>query len=119
MSETYIPAVLRRLVRTRAGGVCEYCLMAEGDRTVTFEVDHVLSEKHGGPTEADNLAHACPKCNRAKGTDLTSFDAPTRAFVRFFNPRQDYWWDHFALVGARIEPLTDIGRVTATILQFN
>jgi len=119
MSETYIPAAVRRLVRTRADGLCEYCLVAEDVRGLPLEVDHVISEKHHGATEGDNLALACARCNQAKGTDVGSIDPQTKHFVRFFNPRQDRWADHFELVGARIEGLTDIGRVTASIFQLN
>jgi len=39
--------------------------------------------------------------------------------VRFFNPRTDHWADHFELDGAVIKPLTEIGEVTARILDFN
>lgn len=119
MPEPYIPAALRRLVVSRADALCEYCLLSEEDIDRPFEVDHVRSVKHHGPTEAGNLAFACPHCNRAKGTDIGSFDEQTEQFVRFFNPRQDRWADHFELSGASIEPLTDIGRVTVSIFQLN
>jgi hypothetical protein len=36
-----------------------------------------------------------------------------------FNPRIDHWHDHFRLEGAEIEPLTEIGEVTARLLRFN
>ncbi len=39
--------------------------------------------------------------------------------MRFFNPRTDHWADHFELDGAIIKPLTEIGEVTARILNFN
>ena len=72
MSVTYVSADLRRQLVARASGMCEYCLMAEEDTFYGCEVDHVISEKHGGPTEAENLAYACVFCNRAKGTDVGS-----------------------------------------------
>ena len=65
MSLTYIPAELRRLVIARAASICEYCLVAEEDTFLRLEVDHVIGEKHRGPTTADNLACACFHCNRA------------------------------------------------------
>ena len=37
----------------------------------------------------------------------------------FFNPRVDRWSEHFALRDAWIESLTDVGDVTARILEFN
>ena len=63
MSMTYISAELRRLVFTRAEGLCEYCLLAEEDTFYGCEVDHIISEKHGGPTQEDNLASACAVWN--------------------------------------------------------
>jgi hypothetical protein len=67
----------------------------------------------------DNLALACPFCNRAKGSDLASIDPETGALTPFFHPRRQRWLEHFEVDGAAIMPKTAIGRVTAAILQFN
>lgn len=83
------------------------------------EIDHVIAEKHGGPTEAQNLAMACALCNARKGSDLASIDVRTGAVVPLFNPRCDRWSEHFQLIGGRIEPLTPQGRATAALLQLN
>jgi hypothetical protein len=83
------------------------------------EPDHVIATKHGGETSADNLAFACFVCNRHKGSDLASVDPETGMIERLYHPRQDRWDDHFRLEGARIVPLTAIGRTTAFALQFN
>ena len=53
MSETHIPAALRRLVRERAGHRCEYCLIPESLSLAPHAIDHVIAEKHGGPAVAD------------------------------------------------------------------
>jgi hypothetical protein len=124
LSTTYISAELRRLVVARADSLCEYCLVHEEDTFFGCEVDHVISEKHGGPTEADNLAYACLICNRNKGSDVGSVLPPLASgvFVRFFNPRTDLWSNHFGLEegdGISIRPLTEVGQVTARILGFN
>jgi hypothetical protein len=116
---SYVSAELRRLVVARAEGLCEYCLIAEADTFFGCEVDHIISEKHGGPTEAENLAYACVFCNQAKGSDVGSIHWESGEFVRFFNPRKDEWSQHFTLLGNRIEALTAIGAVTARILNFN
>jgi hypothetical protein len=116
---SYISAALRRLVAGRADFLCEYCLMHEDDAVFGCEVDHIISEKHGGPTDAENLAYACTFCNRAKGSDVGSMVVRTGAFVRFFNPRTDRWAEHFALDGVLILAHSDIGEVTARILEFN
>lgn len=119
MSVTYISAELRRLVVARAEGLCEYCPIAEEDTFYGCEVDHIISEKHGGPTQGDNLGYACVFCNRAKGSDVGSIHWESGQFVRFFNLRTDRWVDHFVLTGSRIEGVTAIGAVTARILGFN
>jgi hypothetical protein len=119
MSQTYIPAEVRRLVIGRAGRRCEYCLIHEDDTYFGCEVDHVVSEKHGGLTVAENLAYACLVCNRYKGSDLGSILVPSGDLIRFFNPRIDAWSDHFSLDGAIIKPLTAIGQVTERIFRFN
>ena len=119
MSKTYVSAALRRRIITRANYLCEYCLIHEDDTYFGCQVDHIISEKHGGATEAKNLANACSVCNRNKGSDIGSILWETGEFIRFFNPRTDRWADHFKLDGIEIIPLTDIGTVTAQILDFN
>jgi hypothetical protein len=119
MSQTYIPAALRRLVRERAGDRCEYCLIPEFVSFVPHWIDHVVAEKHGGKTDAENLANSRVLCNQRKGTDLSSIDPETGQVVTLFHPRRDRWADHFRVVGGRIEPLTATGRVTERLLQFN
>jgi hypothetical protein len=85
----------------------------------TFEMEHIIAEKHDGITNAENLALSCPYCNRFKGTDLGSIDPETQQLTPFFNPRLQQWSDHFRLEGGTIIPLTPEGPVTAKILQFN
>lgn len=75
--------------------------------------------KHGGLTTEDNLAYACIFCNLQKGSDLGSIVWRTGELVRFLHPRRDFWGDHFRLEEATIQPVTDIGEVTARIFDFN
>jgi len=119
VSRPYISEELRRLVAERAEHICEYCLIAEADRSSSCQVDHIISVKHGGSTTPDNLAYACIFCNLQKGSDLGSIVWRTGELVRFFNPRRDFWGEHFRLDEAVIQPLTDIGEVTARIFEFN
>jgi glutaredoxin len=116
---TYVPASLRQRVIERAGDRCEYCRFPQRVALLAFEMEHIISEKHGAITALENLALACPYCNRAKGTDLGSIDPETNQLTPFFNPRTQSWQDHFVLIGATIMPLTAEGRVTVLILQFN
>jgi len=119
MTQTYIPTALRQIVRERAGGRCEYCLYPQDMSFLAFEVEHIIAEKHGGTTTADNLALACPYCNRFKGTDLGSLDPETGQLIPFFNPRTQRWVEHFRLDGAQIISLTPEGRVPVATFRLN
>lgn len=104
----------------RANNQCEYCLFPQKASLFSFEMEHIIAEKHGGKTSADNLALACPYCNRAKGTDLGSIDPLSGKLTPFFNPRTQAWQEDFQIGNnAEIVPLTPEGRVTTKILQFN
>ena len=115
----YVSAELRQQVAERAQFLCEYCLLHDDESHFGSEVDHIISRKHGGQTILKNLAYACLRCNRHKGTDLGSLNWQTGQLVRFFNPRTDRWAEHFTLNGEAIMPLTEIGEVTVRILGFN
>ena len=121
MSTSYVSAELRRIVVARAAGLCEYCLIHEEDTFFGCQVDHIVSEKHGGPTQADNLAYACLFCNLHKGSDAGTFVPGTQTLIRFFNPRIDRWTEHFTLNadGITIDHLTEIGEATSRIFGFN
>jgi len=119
MERPYINQELRRRVAARAEYVCEYCLMHEQDTAFGCAIDHVISLKHGGSSDANNLAYACVFCNRSKGSDIGSIIWQTREFTRFYNPRSDRWSEHFRLQDATLEPLSTVGEVTARILGFN
>jgi len=106
-----VPERLRRQVQERAEGRCEYCLI--------HEADHVIAEKHGGPTSLDNLAWACFYCNRFKGSDLASVDPISNKVVFLFNPCEQRWHRHFRLNGALIEGITASGRATVALLHLN
>ena len=114
-----VTAALRQLVFGRAGGKCEYCLLPQSASAFPHEPDHIVPLQHDGQTTADNLALACPYCNRFKGTDLGSLDPETNQLVPFYNPRRQSWTEHFRREGAWMVPLTAEGRVTVAILQLN
>ena len=121
MSITYIPLALRRSVRERAGMCCEYCRIHEDETEFECEVDHIISEKHSGRTEFENLALSCFFCNRSKGSDIGSvLSGDQNTFIRFFNPRIDDWSDHFTVdINYRVLAISDIGLVTSRIFAFN
>ncbi len=116
----YVSENLRAQIELRAGGICEYCRIAIEDTYFGGEIDHIISLKHRGETEFENLALACQPCNRNKGSDLGSLSKSSKNLVRFFNPRADKWDEHFRVNSdAEIESLTEIGEVTTFIFGFN
>lgn len=120
MSSSYVSEALRRRVAARAGERCEYCKALRIETYSTLQIDHIVSEQHGGLTAFANLALACRRCNLLKGPNLTSILPPLGDIVVLFNPRLDNWTDHFAVhASGQIIGLTDTGKVTAQLLQFN
>jgi len=119
VTEAYIPAAMRRAVRERANGGCEYCLLAEDDAYFLHEADHIVSVKHRGLSVLENLAWSCFDCNRFKGSDIASLDPISGDLVPLFNPRADSWHDHFQFDAGTIVSLTAMGRATEALLKFN
>lgn len=116
----YISESLRRLVAERAGYRCEYCRIPESNSFYSFQVDHVISIKHGGKTEADNLAFACSICNRNKGSDLGTILGRSEDIIRFVNPRKDGWREPFEVTGeGLLNSKTQIGEATIKIFGLN
>lgn len=112
-------AALRRLVRDRAAGCCEYCHLPQHAVESTFHVEHIRARQHGGADVSDNLALACDRCNLFKGPNLAGIDPLTQQLVPLFHPRIDEWEEHFIVRGSLIEGLTPSGRATAELLQMN
>jgi hypothetical protein len=84
-----------------------------------FQIDHIIAEKHQGPTVLENLALACLHCNSYKGPCIAGRNRETGEVTRPFNPRTDNWHDHFTWDGPRLVGKTDIGRVTIDVLKIN
>lgn len=110
---------MRRQIRDRAAGRCEYCHAAEDDDLLPFQVDHIIAEYHGGATTLDNLAWSCFDCNVYKGTNLSGVDPQTRAIETLVNPRIDLWSEHFEWVGPLLVGRTARGRATVATLRIN
>lgn len=116
---SYIPTILRHEVLQRAGHCCEYCLLNQADEDLSFHVEHIIPLRLNGETISLNLCLSCPACNLAKGTNIAAADSETGQATFLFNPRQQVWDEHFRLLGAYIEPLTAIGRVSVFVLRLN
>ncbi|MEQ1924078.1 MAG: HNH endonuclease signature motif containing protein [Pyrinomonadaceae bacterium] len=116
---SYISHAIRQQVASRANNVCEYCLIAEGDSYFRHQVEHIISLKHGGSSDLENLALACVFCNRNKGSDVAAIIPETNLAIRFYNPRIDRWSEHFLIDGVLIVGLTESAEATIRILQMN
>jgi len=72
-------ATTQKLVRNRAGNRCEYChLHQDAAPFLRFHIEHVQAKQPIQDDSPDNLALACPDCNRHKGPNLTTLDPNTR-----------------------------------------
>ncbi len=114
-----ITEALRNQVARRAHRRCEYCLIHEDDTAFPPHIDHIVSRKHGGLSDIENLAYACVLCNRSKGSDVAALDPRSGEIVRLFHPREDLWADYFQLDGCSIRAISDVGAATAGLLRFN
>jgi hypothetical protein len=110
---------IEKVVRDRAGGLCEYCRHPEALSRLGFCLDHVRARQHGGRTRTTNLAFACGFCNRHKGPNVAGVDPKTGRLTPLFNPRTQRWADHFKWHGPRILGLTSVGRTTVRVLAMN
>ena len=115
----YIAENIRQSVALRADYRCEYCRIHRDDLFFIYQIDHIISLKHDGLTEIDNLAFACSLCNQNKGPNLGTYLSGSKRLVRLFNPRQDKWFAHFEVQNGEILPKTRIGAATIKVLDMN
>lgn len=112
---------LRRLVRERAKGCCEYCRSQDAFSPQPFALEHILPRSKGGPTTEDNLCWSCQGCNGHKHVKIEGIDPVSLGAVPLFNPRIQSWDDHFTWDAAftRLLGLTPTGRATIDTLCLN
>jgi hypothetical protein len=116
-----VSAQQREAVRQRANDRCEYCRLPERASLHSHHVDHIISQKHDGSDELDNLAWACLQCNVNKSSDVAAYDRETGELTPLFNPRTQEWSKHFEMDDrdGEIVGKTPVGRVTIRLLQIN
>jgi hypothetical protein len=114
-----VKRALARSVLERARECCEYCRIPQFALPLPFQIDHIIAEQHEGESVLENLALACPHCNRYKGPNIAGRDPDSGELVRLFHPRSDVWDDHFQFNGARIIGKTAVGRATVQVLAMN
>ena len=115
----YIPDALRREVAERAAYRCEYCLRREGDSFLRYQIDHIISRKHGGLSVSDNLAYSCAVCNGNKGPNVGTVLEDGETLVRLFNPRKQNWSENFDLFEGTFLAKSKIGAATIKVLDLN
>jgi hypothetical protein len=121
VSHSYISKELRRKITEQARRRCGYCLTSELVIGSEMDVEHIIPEAAGGPTDEHNLWLSCAKCNSHKADKTYAIDPETGETVSLFNPRQQSWSEHFAWSqeGDIIIGQTVIGRATIVALQLN
>ena len=110
---------LQQAVSHRAGGRCEYCRFLESASELPFHCDHIIAEKHSGPTSETNLGWACFSCNLRKGPNIGGLVPASGELTRLFHPRTDEWSDHFEWYGIWLRGRTPVGRTTIAVLDMN
>ncbi len=116
----YIPDSIRRKVAERANYCCEYCLLPDTRSFFTFHIDHIISIKHGGSDDLDNLAYSCQICNLNKGSDIATVISDILNPIRFYNPCFDNWHSHFSIESSGLLiAKSDIASATIKILDLN
>jgi hypothetical protein len=121
VSKASIPPKLRRETIRDFEGRYAYCRSPEALVQVFYEVDHIIPEARGGLTVLENLAFACPICNRFKTAQTHGRDSLTHRRVALFHPRRQNWFRHFAWSsdGLTIYGRTVCGRATVEALRLN
>ena len=86
-----------------------------------MEIDHIIPQSLGGPTEEENLWLACSLCNDHKSDRIAALDPLTGTIVRLFDPCHQAWREHFAWTaeGDRLVGLTSTGRATIAALHLH
>ena len=105
--------------RTRAGNRCEYCQMHQALQGATFHVEHIVPRSRGGSSPLENLAWSCPGCKLHKAGRVEFSDPESGDIVALFNPRRDYWDDHFEWIGFELVARSPVGRATCEALNLN
>jgi hypothetical protein len=114
-----VPKALAKEIRDRAANSCEYCQMPQEFECAPFQVEHIIAEQHGGPTESSNLALACIRCNKHKGPNIAGRDPITGRSTFLFHPRRQRWKRHFCWEGPFLVGRTLVGRATVATLSIN
>lgn len=92
--------------------------MPQEYNVLPFQIDHIISLKHHGSSDAANLALSCYNRNAYKGSHIAGIDPDTEEVIRLFHPRCDQWSEHFLWDGSYLTGRTAIGRTTIDVLSI-
>lgn len=112
---------IKRIVKERAHGCCEYCQCLAKFVPVPFVIEHIIPQVKGGTDVLSNLAFSCHGCNGSKYDKTTALDPITNEVVSLYHPRRDDWKSHFIWSedATRINGITPTGRATIIALHLN
>jgi len=110
---------LQKQVESRARARCEYCRMHQSLQGASFHLEHIQPKSHGGSSNLENLAWACPGCNLRKSDRTEAIDPSSGEEVVLFHPRSNVWKDHFLWEEYSVIGRTPIGRATLAVLDLN
>ncbi|MEM8527383.1 MAG: HNH endonuclease signature motif containing protein [Bacteroidota bacterium] len=121
MPKRYISSEIKKIIKERAKGCCEYCLAISAFAFHPFAIDHIIPVVKGGNNNSDNLAYICQHCNNSKYDKIEAVDPISKKMVDLFNPRTEDWTEHFTWSEdyQYILGLTAIGRATVSCLKVN
>ena len=116
-----ISVELRRRVIQEANFRCEYCKTSSQLTGTPLVMDHIWPRSQGGTDKRENLAASCYRCNEFKGSKIYAIDPQTGQYVALYNPRNQFWLDHFIWNngGTHIAGITPVGRATVIALRLN
>src|SRR5688500_14399478 len=82
---------LRRSVRGRAGGRCEYCQLPDWLPPLEpFHLEHIMARQHGGTLEPENLAWEAIVVIGTKGLiSVALIQTPRPSFLSFIRAATD------------------------------
>jgi len=118
---SHISRAIRKRVRRRARGLCEYRHTCEEYTGHEFTVDHVVPEARDGSTHLRQLMLVLFLVQQLQASARASEDPRTRHVVALYNPRPTSGTNHFrwSRDSSRILGRTAIGRATIHTLRLN
>lgn len=116
-----VPASLRERIAAQAYYRCGYCQTQEIVSGIPLTLEHIWPKAKGGTDVEENLWLACRLCNETKGVLTEGTDPQTGENVPLYNPRTQFWTDHFAWSADNtlVVGLTATGRATVAALALN